>query len=177
MTAGPHAPEEHPLTDAARHAAPEAPAATCPAGWLSDDEMAAWLPLVRLLSLLPGALDTQLREEAGISHVYYQVLALLSEAEHGALRMSELARITGTSLSRLSHAVASLEARGWVQRRPCPVDKRGQLASLTPEGRQVLADAAPGHVAEVRRRIFDHLTPEQVSQLATITGSLVRALD
>ena len=153
------------------------PAAACPAGWLSDDEMAAWLPLVRLLSQLPGALDTQLREEAGISHVYYQVLALLSQAERGALRMSELARITGTSLSRLSHAVASLEARGWVQRRPCPNDKRGQLASLTPEGRRVLADAAPGHVAEVRRRIFDHLTPEQVRQLAAITSTLVRALD
>ena len=139
--------------------------------------MAAWLPLVRLLSLLPGALDTQLREEAGISHVYYQILALLSEAEHGALRMSELARITGTSLSRLSHAVASLEARGWVQRRPCPDDKRGQLASLTAQGGQVLAGAAPGHVAEVRRRVFDHLTPEQVGQLATITRALVHALD
>ena len=138
--------------------------------------MAAWRPLVRLLSLLPNALDTQLREEAGISHVYYQVLALLSEAELGALRMSELARITGTSLSRLSHAVASLEARGWVQRRPCPQDKRGQLASLTEDGRQVLASAAPGHVAEVRRRIFDHLTPDQVGQLAAITGALVRGL-
>jgi DNA-binding MarR family transcriptional regulator len=134
-------------------------------------------PARPLLSLLPNALDSQLREEAGISHVYYQILALLSEAEHGAVRMSELARITGTSLSRLSHAVASLETRGWVQRRPCPQDKRGQLASLTPEGRQVLTDAAPGHVAEVRRRIFDHLTPEQVSQLAAITGALVRGLD
>ena len=146
-------------------------------GWLSEQEMAAWLPLVRLLSLLPNALDSQLREEAGISHVYYQILALLSQAEHGALRMSELARTTGTSLSRLSHAVASLETRGWVQRRPCPEDKRGQLASLTPVGRQVLAEAAPGHVAEVRRRVFDHLTPEQVRQLAQITGSLVRGLD
>jgi DNA-binding MarR family transcriptional regulator len=139
--------------------------------------MAAWLPLVRLLTLLPGALDSQLREEAGISHVYYQILALLSQSESGALRMSELARITGTSVSRLSHAVASLEARGWVQRRPCPQDRRGQLASLTADGRQVLADAAPGHVAEVRRRIFDHLTPDQVGQLATITAALVRGLD
>ena len=139
--------------------------------------MAAWLPLVRLLSLLPNALDSQLREEAGISHVYYQILALISQSEHEALRMSELARITGTSLSRLSHAVASLEARGWVQRRPCPQDKRGQLATLTDEGRRVLAEAAPGHVAEVRRRIFDHLTPEQVAQLAAITGALVHGLD
>jgi DNA-binding MarR family transcriptional regulator len=139
--------------------------------------MAAWLPLVRLLTLLPNALDTQLREEAGISHVYYQILALISQAENAELRMSELARMTGTSLSRLSHAVSSLEARGWVQRRPCPQDKRGQLASLTAEGRSVLAEAAPGHASEVRRRVFDHLTPQQVGQLATIAGALVRGLD
>jgi DNA-binding MarR family transcriptional regulator len=145
--------------------------------WLTEREMAAWLPLVHLLTLLPNALDTQLREEAGISHVYYQVLAVLSAAPQGALRMSELARTTGTSLSRLSHAVASLETRGWVQRRRCADDGRGQVAHLTPDGLEALAAAAPGHVAEVRRRVFDRLSPEQVDQLAAIGQSLVRGLD
>ena len=64
--------------------------------WLDDEEMAAWLPLVRLLTTLPNALDTQLREEAGISHLYYQVLVMLSATSEGALRMSELARSTGS---------------------------------------------------------------------------------
>ena len=79
--------------------------------WLSDDEMAAWLPLVRLLGLLPQALDRQLREEAGISHVYYQLLALLSAEPDDALRMSELARRSGTRtrVSRRSSISASGE--------------------------------------------------------------------
>ena len=131
--------------------------------WLSDDEMAAWLPLVRLLGLLPQALDRQLRDEAGISHVYYQLLALLSAEPDDALRMSELARRSGTSVSRLSHAVTSLEARGWVERLPAPGDGRGQLARLTGAGRAQLAAVAPGHVAEVRRRVFDRLPPQDVA--------------
>lgn len=144
--------------------------------WLSEDEMAAWLPLVRLLGLLPQALDRQLREEAGISHVYYQLLALLSAEPDDALRMSELARRSGTSVSRLSHAVSSLEARGWVERLPAPGDGRGQLARLTAAGRAQLAAVAPGHVAEVRRRVFDRLPPEDVAHLRRLADALVDGL-
>jgi DNA-binding MarR family transcriptional regulator len=144
--------------------------------WLSDDEMAAWLPLVRLLTALPSALDVQLREEAGIPHVYYQVLVMLADAPDGALRMTELARTTAMSLSRLSRAVASLEERGWVDRRPCPEDRRGQIARLLPAGREALEAAAPGHVAEVRRRVFDRLTAEQVRALREIGERLVGGL-
>ena len=143
--------------------------------WLDDEEMAAWLPLVRLLTTLPNALDTQLREEAGISHLYYQVLVMLSATPEGALRMSELARTTGMSLSRLSRAVASLEERGWVERRPCPDDRRGQVAHLLDPGRAVLEAAAPGHVAEVRRRVFDHLSREEVGQLRTLAARVLAA--
>jgi DNA-binding MarR family transcriptional regulator len=144
--------------------------------WLDDDEMAAWLELVRVVTLLPQALDRQLREDAGIGHVYYQILAMLSGAPEGTLRMSELARLTGISASRLSHAVRSLESRGWVTRAACAEDGRGQVAQLTGEGRGMLERTAPGHVAEVRRLVFDRLGPGQVAQLrllaATVAGSL-----
>ena len=145
--------------------------------WLDEREMAAWLPLVRLVTLLPQGLDRQLREDAGIPHVYYQVLATLSGAPEQAVRMSELARLTGTSLSRLSHAVSSLEQRGWVTRTTCADDRRAQLAALTDGGRALLAQVAPGHVAEVRRLVFDRLSPEQVDQLADIARALLDPRD
>jgi DNA-binding MarR family transcriptional regulator len=143
--------------------------------WLSQDEMAAWLPLVRFVHLLPQALDRQLREEAGISHVYYQILAMLSAGPEGRLRMSELARLTSTSTSRLSHAVAALEERGWVVRSSCPTDRRGQLAELTPAGRRELERTAPGHVAEVRRRVFDVLDDAEIRQLRALAEKLSEA--
>ena len=64
-------------------------------------------------------------------HTYYMILAMLSEAPDRTLRMSELALITGTSQSRLSHAASRLEEAGWIERRRCPTDKRGFLATLT----------------------------------------------
>src|SRR5206468_1424040 len=90
-----------------------------------------------------------------------------------AIRMSELARLTATSQSRLSHAVASLEKRGWVRRHRCPHDGRGQLAHLTDAGLAVLRTTAPGHVAEVRRLVFDRLDPSDVRQLHAIAGKLL----
>lgn len=140
--------------------------------WLDDIEMRAWLGLVSTLQLLPLALDRQLQADAGIPHAYYTLLAMLSDAPDRTLRMSRLAALSATSASRLSHSVARLEERGWVERRACPTDARGQLAVLTDEGQRALAAAAPGHVEEVRRRVFDLLTREQVGALADIAATL-----
>jgi len=144
--------------------------------WLTDPEQAAWTNLVRLMMLLPGALDRQLRDGAGIPHVYYGILARLSAQPHRALRMADLARHADTTPSRLSHAVSTLEERGWIERQPCPTDKRGQVARLTDAGMALLEAAAPDHVAEVRRLIFDHLTADDVDQLRAITAKLLPAL-
>ncbi len=140
--------------------------------WLDEAEMTAWLALVGVVYRLPQALDRQLRAEAGISHAYYSMLATLSDAPERTLSMGDLARATGTSASRLSHAVGSLEERGWVRRRPCPTNRRIQYATLTDAGFAVLADLAPQHLAEVRRRVFDHLTPAQVAALADAAAAI-----
>ena len=62
-------------------------------------------------------------------------------------------------------------------RQPDPDDGRRASAVLTEEGQAALADAAPGHVEEVRRRIFDPLTPEQTSALHDICSAMLRDLD
>ena len=144
--------------------------------WLTDTEMGAWLNIAQLLMLLPTALDRQLREDAGIPHAYYQILVALSAQPDRAIRMTQLARLSGTTTTRLSHAVTTLEQRGWVERHACPTDKRGQIAQLTDAGMAVLRAAAPGHVTEVRRLIFDHLTDDDVTRLRDITAKLLPTL-
>ena len=145
--------------------------------WLDEEEMAAWLPLVRVVHLLPQALDKQLRQEAGIGHAYYQVLATLSAQPERTLGMGELARLAATSPSRLSHAVAAMEERGWVTRRPCPTNRRIQYATLTDAGLSLLESVAPGHVAEVRRLVFDRLPREEVPRLRALALRLLAGLD
>src|SRR3954453_1161618 len=123
--------------------------------WLTADEQRAWRAYLESTKVLMDALDRQLQREAGIPHAYYEILVRLSEADGRALRMSELADSTRSSRSRLSHAVARLEERGWVVREDCPTDRRGQVARLTDEGFATLAEAAPGHVNAVRDYVID----------------------
>jgi DNA-binding MarR family transcriptional regulator len=145
--------------------------------WLDAEESQAWRALAKTLFRLPAALDAQLRRDTGISHFEYEVMALLSEAPGLTLRMSTLATQAGGSLPRLSQVVARMEQRGWVRRTPDPADGRYTLAILTVQGQAKVAQAAPGHVQEVRRLVFDPLTKAQARQLREIGQRIIRAID
>ncbi|WP_226363599.1 MarR family winged helix-turn-helix transcriptional regulator [Pseudonocardia abyssalis] len=146
-------------------------------GWLTEDQLDAWLTFQAASTLLDAALDRQLQRDAGLPHAYYLILAMLSDVPGRTLRMSDLAVMTQSSQSRLSHAVSRLEGNGWVRRIPCPDDRRSTLARLTDAGFDVLAAAAPGHVATVRTHVFDRLSPEQVGQLREIGRTILDGLD
>lgn len=145
--------------------------------WLDASERAAWLRLVAVVELLPGALDTQLRRDSQLTHFDYFVLAMLSEAPRRTLRMTALAQRTNATLPRLSHVVRRLEERSLVERFPCPEDKRATNARLTPVGWEQVAAAAPGHVEAVRSHVFDVLAPAQVEQLRQICDAMLTTLD
>lgn len=140
--------------------------------WLDDDEQQVWRSFLAATGMLRGHLERQLQHEAGMPSGYYEILVRMSEAPGRTLRMSELAEASRSSRSRLSHAVARMEAEGWIVRRECPTDKRGALATLTDEGFAALEAAAPGHVTAVREHLFDVLTPEQVRQLGEIMAAI-----
>jgi DNA-binding MarR family transcriptional regulator len=145
--------------------------------WLTRDELATWVRVVALLELLPNVLDAQLRRDADLTNFDYYVLAMLSEAEGRTLRMTALAAQTNAALARLSHVVRRLEERGFVERVPCPEDRRATNARLTRAGIAKVVEAAPGHVANVREHVIDALTPEQVRQLGEIVDALLVRLD
>jgi DNA-binding MarR family transcriptional regulator len=144
--------------------------------WLDSDERRAWLGLVVMMTSFEAALDQQLRQDSGISHATYLVLAALSRAPGETLRMSDLAEMTHGSQSRLSHSVARLEEQELVERTRPEADKRIVHATLTEGGRALLRAAAPGHVAQVRRVLIDRLSPEQLRQLTEITQVTLRGL-
>ncbi len=159
----------------ATHQAPEA--AMEEPRWLDEGEMAAWLPLMRVLHLLPQQLDRQLREQAGINHMYYMIMALLSAQPGREMTLSSVAQGVGMIPSRLTHALTSLEGRGWVERKPCETDRRVQYARLTDEGLRALERAAPGHVAEVRRTVIDVLSRRDLADLRRIAEKIAAPLE
>jgi DNA-binding MarR family transcriptional regulator len=145
--------------------------------WLSAEEQAAWRAFLTACQTMFGAIEGQLQHESGLPHGYYEILVRLSEAPGRCMRMSQLAEASTSSKSRLSHAVARLEDRGWVRRVNCPTDRRGQIAELTDQGFAALAAAAPGHVGQVRRSLIDVLSAEQIEQLREISEAINEAGD
>jgi DNA-binding MarR family transcriptional regulator len=145
--------------------------------WLNEDEHRAWLKVAGVMLKLSPTLDSQLERDSDLTHFDYLCLAMLSEAEGRTLRMSELAAQVNASLSRLSHVIKKLEARGWVRRGPCAESRRVTMATLNDAGWQVLVNAAPGHVETVRSLVFDGLSAADVGHLERIAGHIVDRID
>jgi DNA-binding MarR family transcriptional regulator len=144
--------------------------------WLDEREQHAWRSYLAMTRLLAAQLDRELQRDSSLPHAYYEILVRLSEAPDRSLRMSELAQLSESSRSRLSHAVSRLVEAGWVRREDCVTDRRGAFAILTDHGFAALEAAAPAHVESVRKHLFDRLTSEQVGQLDAICGSVLAGL-
>ncbi|HEY8643649.1 MAG TPA: MarR family transcriptional regulator [Candidatus Dormibacteraeota bacterium] len=123
------------------------------------------------MTLLPAALDSQLQREAGMSHFEFGVMAALSRQPGRTLQLKELAVVANGSLSRLSHVISRLERRGWV-RRTSGTKGRAIHAELTDEGYGKLMAAGPIHFREVRRLVFDVLTPDEVKALKQVSSRI-----
>jgi DNA-binding MarR family transcriptional regulator len=145
--------------------------------WLSGDQLAAWRGFMKLVQRLPAALEAQLQQESKLSFIEYYVLAHLSDQPGRRMRMSELAVLASTELSRLSHMIGRLEKRGFVCREPDPHNGRYTQAILTDAGYAYLADAAPGHVGQVLDLFIDVLTPNELRTLHRISDKVLARVE
>jgi DNA-binding MarR family transcriptional regulator len=134
--------------------------------WLDDQEMRAWQAFLSAGALIDRRLDQQLKEDAGISHLQYEILVRLSATGDHEMRMTELADALLNSKSGLTYQISQLEKAGLVRRRSCTSDDRAVYAVLTEAGQALLDRAAPGHVALVRELFVDVLTPDQLGAVA-----------
>src|SRR4051794_35894929 len=148
-----------------------------PTRWLTADEEAAWRGFAKVLVTLPWALECQLQRDAGLSFIEYHALAMLSEPPDHTRRMSDLAAVTNASLSRLSHLIKRLEARGFVRREADPTDGRYTNAVLTKAGYKHLVASAPAHVATVSQLVIDPFTKAELRQLHDAAERILRRVE
>ena len=127
-------------------------------------------------TLLDLQITRALQCDSGLSDADYDVLSTLSEKPEGSWRARDLASRLLWSTSRLAHHVGRMEHRGLVAREPCADDARGALISLTEQGRDALVEAAPLHVASVRRHLIGLLTADEVAALDTIAEKVIPPL-
>jgi DNA-binding MarR family transcriptional regulator len=130
--------------------------------WLTEDEQRAWRIHLDVSRLLMHQLERDL-QSFGLTNNDYEILVNLSEADERRLRMSDLAKSTLQSKSRLSHQITRMESAGLVRRENCESDRRGLYAVLTDHGWDTMRQVAPRHVASVRAHFIDLIPPEDLA--------------
>jgi DNA-binding MarR family transcriptional regulator len=132
--------------------------------WLSADEQRAWRTHLEVSKLLTHQLERDL-QPFGLTYNDYEILVNLSESPERRMRMSDLARATLQSKSRLSHQISRMQTAGLVRRENCESDRRGLFAVLTEDGWETMRKVAPHHVAAVREHFIDLLSAEDLAAL------------
>jgi len=132
---------------------------------LSPEELRAWRAFLRSHATVSRSLERAL-ESSDLTLAGYGVLVVLSAAPEERLRLHELAERIGLTKSGLSRLVDRLEARGFIERHACELDKRGQFAVVTAAGRRAFRRAAPGHLGAIAARFADHLSPSELTVLS-----------
>ncbi len=144
--------------------------------WLNPEQEHLWRGWNRLNAELKASLQRQLQTDAELSVSDYEVLVHLTDSPEGRVRVSDLALLLQWERSRVSHHLTRMERRGLVERTECLEDGRGAFIGVTIAGRAAIEDAAPGHVAAVRRLFFDLLDEKDTAALGAAIDKMLGGL-
>jgi DNA-binding MarR family transcriptional regulator len=103
----------------------------------------------------------------GIDRASYVTLSRI--ADHGPLRLSELAALLGVDLSAVSRQVASIERHGLVDRTADPSDRRAAVVELSDDGRRVLEQLRAAARARLTELLADWTDDERVELARALT--------
>jgi DNA-binding MarR family transcriptional regulator len=114
-----------------------------------EADLAAWAALGALHGRVEQQLARALQQRHGLGLSDYRALGYLSAADHGGMRMSELADALGLNESSVSRLADRLERAGLTERCVCEDDRRGVYAFITEAGRDRQLAALPTYRAEL----------------------------
>ena len=140
---------------------------------LDEDEARTWAAYACAARRLFAQLDRELQREAGLPMSYWELLGHLADAPERAMRMSDLAEVTRSAPSRLTHAVSQLESSGLVRRRQCASDRRGCFAELTDAGAEALTAAGEAATRSLRAHFFGSLSAAEQARLRGLSETIL----
>jgi DNA-binding MarR family transcriptional regulator len=118
--------------------------------------------LLKHAGLLYAQLTWDALEPLGISPRDWAALNCLHEQP--GLSQREVAELLGVDRTTMVALVDEIEAKGWVERRPQPDDRRKNFVSLTGEGRDIMSRAGQV-IDECERRFLAVLSDSDAEQL------------
>lgn len=104
------------------------------------DHMTAITSVMRVQQLLLARVEDVLKPHS-LTFAAFEALRLLAFTRHGSLPMGKMGERLMVHPASVTNAIRKLESRGLVERRLSPDDRRVVLATITEEGRAVVAEA------------------------------------
>lgn len=144
--------------------------------WLNNDEMLAWRSFIETSGDLMRAIERDLAP-FGLDRGDYQLLAMLSEADDGQLRLCDLAETLRLTPSGLTRRMEGVVKKKLVSKSRSTDDRRVTYAHITPKGLELLKKAAPHHLRSVRSLMIDHLTPSEIKALGSAFSKIAANLE
>ncbi|MEU9094243.1 MarR family transcriptional regulator [Streptomyces sp. NPDC048428] len=134
-----------------------------PPSSIDDPLITTFGRLLEASSKLERRLGGALQAETGLPHVWFEVLVRLARSEGGRLTMGALAEDIALTSGGITRLINRIAAAGYVERRPCPDDRRVTHAVITTQGRNVLERAASVHAGNLRAVFAGFDGPELAS--------------
>lgn len=118
--------------------------------------------LVRIAERVSREFAENYRQKYGLGRPEWRCLATLGQ--FGTITAKEIGEHATMHKTKVSRAVAELERRGWLKRKPDPQDRRVEQLTLTTAGRKVFEDMVP--LAEAfERSLHANLSRASIAQL------------
>lgn len=143
----------------------------------SPTELAAWRSFLCAHATTAKALDQRLAGAGGLSLSEYDVLLNMAEGPRGGLRPTDLAERVLLTKSGLTRLLDRLVEVGFVERRACKTDRRGQLVVLTATGRRAFKRAAPIVVRSIGTFFSDALAGREIDAFARSCERVTKAAE
>jgi DNA-binding MarR family transcriptional regulator len=140
---------------------------------INDPRITTFGRLIEAHALLSKRLDDELEATAGISLLWYAVLLIVGRSPSSFRPMNELIEATAFTSGGVTRLVDRIEQAGYVERRPCPTDRRVVYVCLTEQGRAMLRRATEVHLRGIQAHLIDLLEPAEVAQLDNLLAKIV----
>ncbi len=125
---------------------------------------------IRRLHQISVGIFLQETSELAVTPVQYAALQVVHNQP--GIDQRTLGRAIALDASTTGGVVDRLEARGWLERRMSPDDRRARQLFLTPAGEQGLADTLPA-LLRAQEQILAPLTPRQRTEFMRLLQMLV----
>lgn len=131
---------------------------------------------VEAYTTIERRLSRALEDECGLPHSWFEVMLRVSRAEGGMASMGSLAEQVALTTGGITRMVDRMIATGYVERVPCPSDRRVVYATLTAAGRAKLAEARAVNDAHLRE-VFSRFSSGDLAELDGLLDRLRFAPD